>query len=119
MNNSIFFTDDELKCHCGKCINLNMNKEFLNKLDGARSTSKVPYMITSGYRCKAHNKAIGGAENSLHTKGEAVDILANTDRKRACILISLINAGFTHIGISPNGFIHVDTSPKKGIWLYK
>lgn len=30
-------------------------------------------IITSGYRTLEHNKAIGGAENSYHMKGEAVD----------------------------------------------
>ncbi len=119
MNNSIYFSDEELRCKCEKCGSPKISQEFLDKLDGARSISKVPYTITSGYRCKAHNKAIGGAENSLHTKGEAVDILADTDRKRAEILISLIKSGFSHIGISPHGFIHVDLSKKKGIWLYK
>ena len=118
MNNSAFFSDEELKCKCGKCGSPNINPDFLEKLDSARSLSKTPYVITSAYRCKAHNKAIGGTENSLHTKGEAVDIVANTDNKRANVLISLVQAGFTHIGIA-NDFIHVDLSKKVGIWLYK
>ena len=32
-----------------------------------------PMIITSGYRCYQLNKAIGGATNSQHTKGQAVD----------------------------------------------
>ena len=32
-----------------------------------------PMIITSGYRCYQLNKAIGGAVNSQHTKGQAVD----------------------------------------------
>ena len=32
-----------------------------------------PMIITSGYRCYLLNKAIGGATNSQHTKGQAVD----------------------------------------------
>ena len=31
-------------------------------------------LITSGYRSSKLNKAIGGAKNSQHSKGEAVDI---------------------------------------------
>jgi len=31
-------------------------------------------IISSGYRCKAHNKAIGGSDGSNHCKGKAVDI---------------------------------------------
>lgn len=30
--------------------------------------------VTSGFRCPALNKEIGGARNSQHTKGQAVDI---------------------------------------------
>ena len=32
-----------------------------------------PMIITSGYRCYQLNKAVGGAANSQHTKGQAVD----------------------------------------------
>ena len=118
MNKSIYFSSAEFKCQCGKCGEHKMSQEFLDKLDTARSISKTPYKITSGYRCKAHNKAVGGHENSLHVQGTAVDILADTDRKRSVILIGLIGAGFTHIGIASN-FIHVDLSKKVGCWLYK
>lgn len=31
-------------------------------------------MVTSGYRDEAHNAEVGGATNSYHTKGDAVDI---------------------------------------------
>lgn len=30
--------------------------------------------VTSGYRCQALNKAVGGVKNSQHTKGEAADV---------------------------------------------
>ena len=33
-----------------------------------------PVRITSGYRCAALNKAVGGAANSQHSTGEAADI---------------------------------------------
>ena len=32
------------------------------------------FTINSGYRCPELNKAIGGASNSQHTKGQAVDL---------------------------------------------
>lgn len=32
-----------------------------------------PTVITSGYRSQALNKAIGGSQNSQHSKGEAID----------------------------------------------
>lgn len=33
-----------------------------------------PLRVTSGYRSKALNKAIGGSNNSQHSKGEALDM---------------------------------------------
>lgn len=33
-----------------------------------------PIIITSGYRCNAVNKAVGGVDNSYHKKGMAADI---------------------------------------------
>jgi len=33
--------------------------------------------ITSGYRDAKHNKVIGGAKNSYHLTGEAVDFITN------------------------------------------
>ena len=51
-----------------------MNKTFLFELDLARDRAGSPFKINSGYRCPAHNKKIGGVDNSAHTKGEAADI---------------------------------------------
>lgn len=39
-----------------------------------RAHFRVPIRITSGYRSPILNKAIGGATNSDHTRGEALDI---------------------------------------------
>ena len=36
-----------------------------------------PMIITSGYRCSALNRAVGGVTSSQHTKGQAVDFHVN------------------------------------------
>lgn len=51
-------------------------KELANNLQVLRDYLGVPITITSGYRSKAHNKAIGGAEFSKHVIGQAADIKA-------------------------------------------
>ena len=43
-------------------------------LDPLRRIVRSPIIITSGYRCSALNKAVGGVANSWHTKGNAADI---------------------------------------------
>lgn len=44
-------------------------------LEGVRTLLGAPIIISSGYRSPALNKAIGGAANSQHVKGEAADFI--------------------------------------------
>lgn len=53
--------------------------KVLYTLDLVRAHIDKPVFINSGYRCKELNKAVGGAENSYHTKGLAADF--RTDSK--------------------------------------
>ena len=43
-------------------------------LEPLRERVKEPVIISSGYRCPALNKAVGGKNTSQHMKGEACDI---------------------------------------------
>jgi len=94
----------------------------LEKLDLAREMAGVPFRITSGYRCKKHNEAVGGRPNSAHTRGFAADIAATDSETRARIVFGLIKAGFRRIGIDfKRGFVHVDCDPEKPtprLWGY-
>lgn len=45
-----------------------------NVLDPARKKYGSPIMVSSGYRCPALNKAVGGEATSQHLKGEAADL---------------------------------------------
>lgn len=46
-------------------------------LQPLREKIKKPMIITSGYRNSEVNKLVGGAANSQHTKGQAVDFVIN------------------------------------------
>lgn len=97
-----------------------MKESTLVKLDFAREIANIPFQITSGYRCNAHNRAVGGKQDSAHTQGRAVDIKCLDGRSRWLIIDSLIKAGFNRIGIAKT-FIHVDDDPSKDskvIWEY-
>ena len=48
-----------------------------NVLDKLRGEWGGPIIVTSGYRCKELNAAVGGARNSQHLKGQAADIVSD------------------------------------------
>ena len=112
------FTIDEFRCpDCGKA---EMNEDFLEALDKARDIAGVPFIITSGFRCKKHNKQVGGKPNSAHLRGLAADIAVQDNKVRFIIVQALLQAGFKRIGIAKK-FIHCDmdmTKPYPRIWVY-
>lgn len=110
-----YFTADELKCKC--CGKLLISTKFKKKLNRARELAGFPFVVHSGYRCEAHNKAIGST-SSNHTKGQAADIVCFSDRTRFLVVKAIILAGMLGIGIHKT-FVHCDinrTSP--ALWLY-
>jgi len=65
--------------------------------------------ITSAYRSPEYNKKVGGAKNSQHVQGNAVDISQSglTQEQRSALLSAAVDAGFTAFGVY-NTFTHVD-----------
>lgn len=115
-----FFTLDEFLCPCCGKGDVEMDAEFLTTLDLARHFADLPFMITSGFRCRDHNSNIGGSQDSAHLSGFAADIYTAGPKSRYRIVAGLIQAGFRRIGIGDN-FIHADSDPGKArgaIWTY-
>lgn len=54
-------------------------------LDPLRRILQTPIIITSGYRCAALNKAVGGVSNSWHTKGNAADLRIKDEEEAKAI----------------------------------
>lgn len=98
-----------------------MKSGTLAKLDEARERAGLPFRINSGFRTLAHNRAVGGASNSAHLTGHAVDIAFNGTAAQFEIMVkALISAGFTGIGIG-RSYIHADDSPslpRPAAWVY-
>lgn len=112
------FSASEFKCSC--CGMQNMDWGFTEKLDYARDIAGIPFIITSGYRCPAHNQDVGGVSSSSHIHGHAADIACTSSEDRYTILVALQEAGFDRIGIA-DSFIHVDDDPHKipgMVWHY-
>ena len=51
-------------------------------LEPLRLAMNEPIKIGSGYRCRKLNKAVGGVDNSQHTKGQAADLCIDGDIKK-------------------------------------
>ena len=70
-----------------------------NVFQPVRDHFDVPIAVTSGYRSKALNKAIGGAKNSEHVAGRALDLDADvfggvTNKRYVVDYLSHVNAIF-------------------------
>lgn len=101
-----------------------MQPSFLYLLNQARHIAGIPFEITSGFRIEADIERLEKAgykvsKNSSHLKGYAADIACESGLERLKIVQSLLEAGFTRIGIAKT-FIHCDNDPDKpdSIWTY-
>ena len=64
------FNAKEFKCKCGKEHEILITEELVEKLETLYeklNCSKI--IVTSGYRCTAHDKTVGGSGTGQHTKG--------------------------------------------------
>ena len=69
------FNVREFRCSCGKSHETLLASELIDKLEQlytALNCSKI--IVTSGYRCPDHDKAVGGTSSGQHTKGTAADV---------------------------------------------
>ncbi|WP_196243285.1 GH25 family lysozyme [Ruminococcus flavefaciens] len=69
------FNAQEFRCKCGKAHDFQIDDDLITKLETLYSTlncSKI--IVTSGFRCAAHDKAVKGSGTGQHTLGKAADI---------------------------------------------
>jgi len=70
------FNVGEFRCKCGGSHDTRLDEALVQKLEQlhkALNCSKI--IVNSGYRCAAHDKAVGGNGSGMHTKGTAADIV--------------------------------------------
>lgn len=106
------FSPAEMACRgTGQLV---VSVELMDKLEALRKALKTrPLLVTSGYRSPSHNASVGGAANSQHLHGKAVDIaLANMDGAEVEGHAKML--GFTGFGRYPGkGIIHLDLGPAR------
>lgn len=64
-----------------KQVESNLNQLITNILDPLREAYGEPIIVSSGYRCPALNKAVGGASSSQHLLGQAADIHSKSNTR--------------------------------------
>lgn len=113
-----YFNIDEFKCPC--CGANLISEELIERLDQARELAGVPFTVSSGYRCKEHNAAVGGSSTSSHLLGLAVDIVVDGGSNRFKVVDALLKVGFTRVGVAKS-FVHADIDKAKVqnvLWTY-
>lgn len=114
------FKSTEFDCHgSGCCSSTQVDEDLVKYLQKIRDHFGKPVSISSGYRCATHNKNIGGATNSRHSKGQAADIYIS-GVKPAEIAKYAESIGILGIGLyetdKDGHFVHVDTRTTKSFW---
>lgn len=112
---STHFNIQEFRCKCGRVHDAVINPDLIAKLEklyAELDCSKI--IVTSGYRCPTHDKAVGGNGSGQHTKGNAADIKCY-DKNGNVISTKIVackaqDLGFTGIGNIDSTYtaIHVD-----------
>ncbi len=109
------FNSSEIECPC--CSALVYAQNALDRLQILRTKIDKPFIINSGYRCRFHNEAVGGAKDSRHLYGSAFDI--STKAFDSYLMWDLINEAM-HNGFSCiiySSWVHLDLRPGKPAML--
>jgi hypothetical protein len=115
-------SDAEYRCGCGKCAGLppswtgvnhpDVYNQFFMDWEEIREEWGQPLIINSGFRCPAHNKAIGGEPLSAHLWGLALDYAPEDPSKLSALYkVALDLHPEFRIGIyRTQKFIHCDVA---------
>ncbi|ORE90629.1 tail tape measure protein TP901 core region [Stappia sp. 22II-S9-Z10] len=69
--------------------------------------------VSSAYRSPEYNARVGGARNSRHTHGDAVDLIGVNAQNVAAIVGALQSQGFRGFGYYNNGSLHADMGARR------
>ena len=86
--------------------------------EALRDAVGLPLVVLSAYRTPEHNRAVGGARNSQHVEGRALDLLPPrgwkvTDLAAVAAAVPAIRG----LGLYPT-FVHIDVRPteRRAVW---
>ena len=83
-------------------------------LEMVRALLQAPILISSGYRSPALNAAIGGAQNSDHTRGDAADFICPGFGAPSTIVSALKDSGiqFDQLIEEFGRWVHISFGPR-------
>ena len=105
----------EMECGCGACPRTPVDLDHLRRLETLRARlGGRPIRITSGYRCRRHNAAVGGHPTSEHMEGLATDVVVDG---RAPDVVAAVaeDVGFGGLG-RYDTFTHLDGRVRLSRW---
>ena len=108
--------DNKAACakYCGDSIMI--DSDLVVILQKIREHFKSAVIITSGYRPKGYNTAIGGASDSYHIKGQAADFYVHSVSPSEVAKYAE-SIGARGVGLyTAQRFVHVDTRSTKYFW---
>lgn len=113
-----YFKRSEFKCKCGKCggFPVEPDEKLVELLEKIREHFNAPVTVSSGVRCKTHNKNVGGATSSQHLYGTAADIkVQGKTPKEVCAYCQTLLPKSGGIGLYKT-WVHVDVRATKARW---
>jgi zinc D-Ala-D-Ala carboxypeptidase len=116
LTNNFGTAEFECKCKRSDCVEQRISVKLVDDLQWLREATKSSLRVHSGYRCPAHNKAVGGAPKSQHPLANAADV--SSSALSPLELRKTAEHRFKAIGTASN-FLHLDTrSDKQRRWNY-
>ena len=108
------FTIGEFECPC--CGAAEVDPALIALLEKIRAHFGWKVIVTSGYRCKKHNREVGGAADSFHCRGMAADInVEGVAPPRVADCAEELLGGGGGVGRYA-GWTHVDVRAVKARW---
>jgi len=113
-----YFFLEELECSCG-CGTMPTD----SAIDGLTALRRLygAIAVTSGARCKVHNKEVGGADSSRHfINRDAFDVKIKSHKDIPRFIYLSWICGFRGFGIIDfkNAILHIDMRENSTMWQY-
>ena len=107
------FTEEEIRCPCCNAMpEGEVFERFMDLLQVLRDIMGIPFIVTSGFRCRIHNDSLpNSAKDSRHLYGDAVDISRGgwTGQVLRKFVFEAFKLGFS-VGLYPT-YVHIDQRP--------